>query len=74
MRRWAALTAQTTVPGCATGRDQCGRRRRGHAFLHRGRQVCSQGALKFYDEAEWATLQQRYGSLAHLQTVGNAPD
>ena len=36
--------------------------------------VYGQGALKFYDEAEWAALQQRYGSLAHLQTVGNAPD
>jgi hypothetical protein len=26
--------------------------------------------MAFVDEAEWAALQARYGSMAHLQTVG----
>ena len=69
-----ALTAQTTVPGCATGVTNAVDADVAMRFCIEVAKVYGQGALKFYDEAEWATLQQRYGSLAHLQTVGNAPD
>ena len=30
-------------------------------------------ALDFVNAAHWQQLQQRYGSLAHLQTVGREP-
>ena len=69
-----ALTAQTTVPGCATGVTNAVDADVAMRFCIEVAKVYGQGALKFYDEAEWAALQQRYGSLAHLQTVGNAPD
>ena len=60
--------------GCATGVTNAVDADVAMRFCIEVAKVYGQGALKFYDEAEWAALQQRYGSLAHLQTVGNAPD
>lgn len=66
-----ALTAQTTVPGCATGVTNAVDADVAMRFCIEVAKLYGQGVLKFFDEQEWAALQQRYGSLAHLQTVGH---
>ncbi|WP_354684817.1 DUF1177 domain-containing protein [Cupriavidus necator] len=65
-----ALTAQTTVPGCATGVTNAFDLDVATRFCIEVAKLFGQGQCNFYDEAEWAELQRRYGSLAHLQTVG----
>lgn len=65
-----ALTAQTTVPGCATGATNAFDLDVATRFCIEVAKLFGQGQCNFYDEAEWAELQRRYGSLAHLQTVG----
>ncbi len=66
-----ALTAQTTVPGCATGVTNAVDADVAMRFCIEVAKLYGQGALPFYDEAEWQALQSRYGSMAHLQTVGH---
>ncbi len=65
-----ALTAQTTVPGCATGVTNAFDIDVATRFCIEVAKQFGQGQCDFYDAAEWAELQRRYGSLAHLQTVG----
>jgi len=66
-----ALTAQTTVPGCATGVTNAVDADVAMRFCIEVANLYGQGALKFFDEAEWQALQRRYGSMAHLQTLGH---
>lgn len=65
-----ALTAQTTVPGCATGVSNATDIDVATRFCIEVAKRFTAGDLAFYDEANWQALQQRYGSLRHLQTVG----
>ncbi|MCY1504336.1 hypothetical protein D9M68_385020 [compost metagenome] len=65
-----ALTAQTTVPGCATGVTNAVDADVAMRFCIEIAKMYGQRAMAFVDEAEWAALQSRYGSMAHLQTVG----
>ncbi|MGT2427679.1 DUF1177 family protein [Cupriavidus basilensis] len=65
-----ALTAQTTVPGCATGVTNAFDLDVATRFCIEVAKLFGPGNCAFYDEAEWAELLRRYGSLAHLQTVG----
>ncbi len=65
-----ALTAQTTVPGCATGVTNAFDIDVATRFCIEVAKQFGQGQCAFYDAGEWAELQRRYGSLAHLQTVG----
>ena len=65
-----ALTAQTTVPGCATGVTNAWDADVAMRFCIEIAKLFGQGALPFFNEAHWAQLQARYGSMAHLQTVG----
>lgn len=65
-----ALTAQTTVPGCATGVTNAFDIDVATRFCIEVAKLFGQGQCDFFDAAEWAELQRRYGSLAHLQTVG----
>ncbi len=65
-----ALTAQTTVPGCATGVTNAYDLDVATRFCIEVAKLFGQGQCAFYDDAEWNALQQRYGSLAHLQTEG----
>jgi len=65
-----ALTAQTTVPGCATGVTNAVDADVAMRFCIEIAKLYGQGAMSFVDETEWAALQSRYGSMAHLQTVG----
>jgi len=66
-----ALTAQTTVPGCATGVTNAWDADVAMRFCIEIAQLFGQGALPFFDTGHWAQLQARYGSLAHLQGVGH---
>ena len=68
-----ALTAQTTVPGCATGVTNAWDTDVAMRFCIEVAQMFGAGKLPFVHAEHWAQLQARYGSLAHLQTVGNAP-
>lgn len=65
-----ALTAQTTVPGCATGVTNAVDADVAMRFCIEIAKLYGQRTMTFFDDAEWAALQARYGSMAHLQTVG----
>ncbi|MCY1287024.1 hypothetical protein D9M70_360100 [compost metagenome] len=67
-----ALTAQTTVPGCATGVTNAHDLDVATRFCIEVAKLFGQGQCAFFDVDEWAELQRRYGSLAHLQTIGVA--
>ena len=64
-----AITTQTAVPGCATGASHevdvaLAARFALETAKQFGRQKCS-----FYNEGEFAHLQELYGSMNHLQTL-----
>ncbi|MGE8565821.1 MAG: DUF1177 domain-containing protein [Achromobacter sp.] len=65
-----AITAQTTVPGCATGVTNAVDADVAMRFCIEIAKLYGQRTLTFYNEAEWHSLQAHYGSMAHLQTVG----
>jgi hypothetical protein len=58
------------VPGCATGVTNAVDADVAMRFCIEIAKLYGQGAMSFVDETEWAALQSRYGSMAHLQTVG----
>lgn len=68
-----ALTAQTTVPGCATGVTNAYDCDVAMRFCIEVAKLYGQGAMTFVDKAEQQALLRRYGSMAHLQTIGNDP-
>lgn len=68
-----ALTAQTTVPGCATGVTNAVDADVAMRFCIEVAKMFGEGTLSFVDPTEWDALQGRYGSMAHLQTVGREP-
>ncbi|GAA5233899.1 DUF1177 domain-containing protein [Verticiella sediminum] len=65
-----ALTAQSTVPGCATGVTNAVDADVATRFCIETAKLFGQRAFSFVDATEWAALQRRYGSMRHLQTVG----
>ncbi|HSW17510.1 MAG TPA: DUF1177 domain-containing protein [Ramlibacter sp.] len=65
-----ALTAQTTVPGCATGVSNATDLDVATRFCIEVAKRFTAGSCAFHDEANWQALQRRYGSLQHLQTLG----
>jgi hypothetical protein len=67
-----ALTAQTTVPGCATGVSNATDLDVATRFCIEVAKRFTAGDCAFHDEANWQALQRRYGSLRHLQTLGEA--
>ncbi|MCH3719411.1 DUF1177 domain-containing protein, partial [Campylobacter lari] len=68
-----ALTAQTAVPGCATGVTNAVDADVAMRFCIEIAKLFGQGAMTFFDAAEWGALQARSGSMAHLQTPGQEP-
>lgn len=68
-----ALTAQTTVPGCATGVTNAWDADVAMRFCIETAKLFGQGELSFVKQQEWDALTQRYGSLAHLTTMGKEP-
>ena len=65
-----ALTAQSTVPGCATGVSNAGDIDVATRFCIEVAKAFTAGQCAFVDPAHWEKLQRRYGSLGHLQTLG----
>lgn len=65
-----AITAQTTVPGCATGATNAWDTDVAMRFCVEVAKLFGERKLAFFNEDHWQQLQTRYGSLAHLQTVG----
>ena len=65
-----AITAETQVPGCATGATHIEDVEEAVRFMVEVAKEYTAGTLDFYDEAEFALLQKRYGSLSHFRTAG----
>lgn len=65
-----ALTAQTTVPGCATGVSNVVDLDVATRFCIEVAKRFTAGDCAFFDETNWQALQRRYGSLRHLQGLG----
>jgi hypothetical protein len=65
-----ALTAGAAVPGCATGAIQEVDIEQAARFCIEVANRFGEGKCAFYDPAESARLEERYGSMRHLQTMG----
>lgn len=65
-----ALTAQSAVPGPATGASSVFDIEQATRFCIEVAKLYGAGRCPFYAPDEWANLQARYGSLEHLQTMG----
>ena len=67
-----AVTAQTTVPGCATGVSNAIDIDVATRFCIEVAKRFALGDCAFFDPAEFEALVARYGSMGHLQTMGNS--
>jgi hypothetical protein len=65
-----AITAESAVPGCGTGASQIVDIEACVRFVIEVAKDFGEAKAKFYDEAEWGLINQLYGSMAHLQTMG----
>ena len=65
-----AITAETMVPGCATGASHFVDIEEAARFMLEVAKAFVRGECKFYDEEEYALIQNLYGSMKHLQTLG----
>lgn len=65
-----AITAETAVPGCATGASHAVDIELAVRFCVEVAKRFGPGACAFFDEAEFARLLARYGPLTRLQTLG----
>ncbi|PKW15717.1 DUF1177 domain-containing protein [Saccharopolyspora spinosa] len=68
-----AIVAATAVPGCATGASHETDIAAAARYAVEVAKEFGAGQLTFHDRAEFDNLVARYGSLAHLQTLGALP-
>ncbi len=66
-----AITAETMVPGCATGASHFQDVEEAARFMVEVAKNFGRGKCRFYDEKEYALIQKLYGSMKHLQTLGS---
>lgn len=66
-----ALTAETVIPGCATGTFQASDVEAVVRFCAEVAKGFGNGKCKFHDENEFEKLVSKYGSMHHFQTQGN---
>ena len=66
-----AITAKTIVPGCASGACNLEDCESAARFLLEAAKAYTRGKCRLYDEKEYEEILRRYGSMAHLQTLGN---
>lgn len=66
-----AITAETPVPGCATGASHAGDIELAVRFCLEVAKDFGAGKCAFHDEAEFQRLVSLYGSMRHLQTQGS---
>lgn len=67
-----AITARTAVPGSGTGASHEVDVAQAVRFSIEVAKEYTQNQFKFYDEDEFNRLEKLYGSMKHLQTLGNA--
>lgn len=65
-----ALTAETAVPGCASGASQVMDIEMAVRFCLEVAKALGRGECAFYDTEEFGQLVALYGSMKHLQTLG----
>lgn len=65
-----AITAETAVPGCATGACHFTDCEEAARFMLEVAKSFGKGQCAFYDEEEYALIQKLYGSMSHIQTLG----
>ena len=65
-----ALTAQTAVPGCASGASQVVDIELAVRYCLEVAKAFGRGECDFYDTEEFTRLVSLYGSMKHLQTLG----
>ena len=65
-----ALTAETAVPGCASGASQVIDIEVAVRFCIEVAKAYGRGQFMLHDSAEYDRLETLYGSMRHLQTVG----
>jgi len=65
-----AITAETAVPGSATGASQIMDIEAAGRFCLEVAKAYGQGNCRLYDPDEWELIQRTYGSLRHLQAGG----
>ena len=66
-----AITAETMVPGCATGASHFSDIEEATRFALEVAKDFGRGACRFYDEAEFSLITKLYGPMNNLQTLGN---
>jgi hypothetical protein len=65
-----AITAQSTVPGCATGASHPVDIEEAVRFSIEVAKLFGAGKCRFYDEEEFGRIVKLYGTMTHLQTLG----
>lgn len=65
-----AITSGAVVPGCATGASHMVDIELASRFSVEVAKAFGNGACAFYDQEEFLLIQKLYGSLKHLQTLG----
>lgn len=65
-----ALTAESAVPGCATGASQVADIELAVRFVIEVAKDFGEGKATFFNEKEFARLVELYGPMNHLQTMG----
>lgn len=68
-----AITTETAVPGCATGATHLTDLDEAGTFMIEVAKAFGEGKCAFYDVDEFDRFVARYGSMAHLQTMGALP-
>ena len=68
-----AITAETAVPGCATGATHLADAEAAARFMLEAAKAYGRGECCFYDEEEYARILELYGPMNHLQTLGERP-
>lgn len=68
-----AIATETAVPGCATGATRLGDLDEAGTFMIETAKAFTAGDCSFYDKDQYDLFCQRYGTMEHLQTMGNLP-
>ena len=64
-----AITAQTMVAGCASGASHFTDCEEAARFMLEVAKRFGAGTCQLYDKEEWEKIQEKYGSMAHLQKL-----
>lgn len=65
-----AIAAETMVPGCATGASHFTDVEEAARFMLETAKAFGKGQCSFYDAEAFQQTVDRYGSMAHIQTLG----